>query len=149
MMRPVVLFMLSFNLGCAYANAFSSKPSPQVEFADADVPPGTGWNCFDRNDGKTMETLCERTAELCDASRQREGGSGAAVSVCQPRERAFCFYQDIDPTKAAVLLAVGDKYKQYGCFGLLEECNQFRKNHVEVAATGSGVMAISSCRELP
>ena len=135
--------------GCAYVNAFTSKPSAQVEFDDAAVPPGMGWSCFDRNTGSTLGTLCERTAEACDASRESEAGRGSAVSACRPADRAFCFYQDRDPTKAAVLIPIGDKEKVLGCFASVEECNDLRRNHVEFSSTGGGVVAISACREIP
>lgn len=136
-------------VGCAYANAFTSKPSAQVDFDDAAVPAGTGWSCFDRNTGSDLGTICERTAEACDASKEREAGRGSAVSACRPADRAFCFYQDLDPSKAAVLIPLGDKEKVLGCFASLEECNDLRSNHAENSSTGGGVVAISACRELP
>lgn len=144
----LLLPALSLTVGCAYANMFASKPSAQVEFADSDAPAGEGWYCFDRNDGSSMDTICERTAELCDAGRRREQGAGASVGVCAARERAFCFYQDIDPTQAAVLVPVGERHKQYGCFGMQEQCEDLRGQHARNSSTGGGVVAVSACREL-
>ncbi|MDP1916196.1 MAG: hypothetical protein Q8L14_08115 [Myxococcales bacterium] len=117
-------------------------------FADDEVPVGKGWWCFNRNDLRTTETICERTPDVCNSSRRREQGGGSAVSVCEQRASASSYVVDTDPTQAAVLIPVGEKAKMVGCFGSDAECHAFRDPYAANSSTGGGVVAVSTCRTL-
>lgn len=133
---------------CWIAAMANSKPSASVAFADENVPPGTGWLCFVRSDLRTTETLCERSASACEESRAKEQRTGKSVTVCRAQPAASCYFIDTDPTQAAVLFPVGEKQRLFGCFGSPEECQSFRDDYAQHAATGNGVMAVSACRTL-
>lgn len=133
---------------CWIAAAVNSKPAASVEFASTDAPEGTGWLCFTRNDGREMMTLCERDTERCERSREREQRGGGSTSVCRSAPMASCYFIDTDPSKAAVLLPIGEKERLFGCFGSREECTSVRNNRAEYASTGNGIVGVSRCREL-
>lgn len=143
----VCLSQVAFS-SCWVAAMVNSRPAESVAFADDAVPAGSGWLCFARNDGRTNERICERTAEACDDSRLRAQRQGNSVSVCEPAKTASCYFVDTDPTKAAVLVPIGDKARTYGCFATASECRAFRDPYAAQAATGNGVVAVSACREL-
>ena len=43
---------------------------------------------------------------------------------------------------------IGERYQQFGCLGMREQCESFGSDHVKLDSTANGVMAVSTCREL-
>lgn len=144
----IVILAVTSSSSCWIAAMVNSKPAASRPFADDEVPSGKGWWCFNRNDLRTTETICERTPDICNSSRRREQGGGSAVSVCEQRASASCYVVDTDPSQAAVLIPIGDKAKMVGCFGSDAECQAFRDPYAANSSTGGGVVAVSTCRTL-